>query len=95
MSEHHPNEDDESWGLVCPFLNHDPVFAQGVAFGQLWCRMREEIEISDYILSEIDEQVRVAASRLGFEITKLEPWLWQGEETGWILIEMHRAEASA
>ena len=91
-AEEPENTGPESYSLLCPFLNSDPVFAQGVAFGMLWSQMRDEDcdEIAEYILSEIEEQVRVAASRTGWEVVELKPWLPDGEETGWVFCRMVR-----
>jgi len=85
---------EASFGLACPFLNSDPVFAQGVAFGTLWSRMRDPEcdEITEYILSEIEEQVRVAASRTGWNVIELKPWEHEGKETGWVFCRMVRRE---
>lgn len=39
--------------LVCPLLNADPVYAHGVEFGMLYCRMRDSADpIADYFTRE-------------------------------------------
>ncbi len=87
-----PNDDDkERYGLVCPFLDTDPRFAYGVAFGQLIERLREIDEFSGYELIAIQEQITLYANRTGWTIDEMEPWEPElDEEPQWFLLKMHR-----
>ncbi len=88
------SDDNSSYSLACPFLNPDPVFAQGAAFGMLWARLRgDEDEIAEYILTEISDQVRVAASRTGWNLVEMKEWEYEGKETGWTFIRLVPARA--
>lgn len=88
--------EDQDYSLLVPFLNADPVFCQGVQFGMLAQRMLDkEPDIREYILSEIEEQVRVAASRLGYEIVELRSWEHEGQEAGWVFVRMYLREIAA
>lgn len=88
--------DDIEYGLACPFLNDDPVYAAGVEFGMLWADLRQQPKRwSGYVLPTNEEQVRVAASRLGYEVPKIEPWTPDDEtETAWVLMELRRMKTA-
>ena len=75
------------YGLVCPFLNHNPVYAYGVEFGMLWCKLQDpEIDvIEDYFLLANQEQITLAANRLGWHIVEMRSW---GKD--WMWVEMRR-----
>lgn len=61
--------------LLCPFLNTDPAFAYGVEFGLLWARMQNEEEpIADYFTRANQDQILLAASRLGWAVAEMKPW---------------------
>ncbi len=61
------------YGLVCPFLDEAPSYAHGVEFGMLWNRLRgDEDEIDDIISTANQEQVTLAANRLGWHISGME-----------------------
>ncbi|HEV3118692.1 MAG TPA: hypothetical protein VGY58_16705 [Gemmataceae bacterium] len=65
--------------LACPFLDESPTFAYGVEFGLLFARMRREKVIADYFLRRNQDQILLAASRLGWQVLRMKPqgdWLW-------------------
>jgi hypothetical protein len=67
--------------LIVPFLTDNPEFARGVEFGMLYARMRQEqTAIADYFLLANQEQILLAANRLGWEVLTLKPncpgWFW-------------------
>ena len=80
------SSDDASYGLVLPFLDPSPSYAHGVEMGRLCERMKHEDEIKDYVTIENQEQVTLAANRLGWQINKMEPW----EGGDWFWLEMHK-----
>ena len=71
--------------LVCPFLTDDTEFARGVEFGMLYARMRESDEpIGQYITRGNQDQVLLAASRLGWSVAEMRNW---GTDWFWCLME--------
>src|SRR5688572_16575419 len=62
--------------LLCPFLNDEPAFAHCVEFGMLYARLRDEREraIEECFLIENQEQITLAANRLGWRIVRMCPW---------------------
>ncbi len=75
--------------LVCPFLDESPTYAYGVEFGMLYAKMRDpSVErIADYFCTENQEQITLAANRLGWKITFMEQW-YGGP--GWMWVRMIR-----
>jgi hypothetical protein len=65
-----------SYGLICPFLDQSPRYAYGVEFGMLYARMDggDEDEIEDYFCRANQDQILLAASRLGWHVATMEPW---------------------
>lgn len=82
----------EGHTLLVPFLNHDPVYAQGVEFGmQVMALMnRGKRVVRGYFLSENEEQIRVAGCRMGYTLTKCKPWKFEGKETGWVWMVLRK-----
>jgi hypothetical protein len=75
--------------LVCPFLNADPVYAFGVEFGMLYARMRSSDEpIGDYFTIQNQDQILLAASRLGWSVEEIRKW---GD--GWFWCRMEKTPA--
>lgn len=62
--------------LVMPFLTDDHEFARGVEFGLLYERMSksDETEIKDYFHTTNQDQICVAASRLGWRVEDMKTW---------------------
>lgn len=54
--------------LLCPFLDERPSYAYGVEFGILWARMQAEDAIDDVFTTENQEQILLAANRLGWHV---------------------------
>ena len=80
-----------TYGLVCPFLTDDPMFAYGVEFGLLRARMQGEGErIEDYFTRENQERILLLANRLGWSVRAIKPW-----GSGWFWCEMERQAAPA
>lgn len=77
----------KEYGLICPFLEDSPLFAAGVEFGMLYCRMSEEgnTEIKDHFHSKNQERILLLAKRLGWSVEKLEK-----AKGGWFYCEMTR-----
>ncbi len=73
------------YGLLCPFLDEGPSYAHGVEFGMLWARMQKEDIIEDYITTANQEQVTLAANRLGWRIIEMKCW-----NEHWVWIHMER-----
>jgi hypothetical protein len=73
--------------LVCPFLNHDPVYAYGVEFGILYTRMRNGAAtvIEDYFCRANQDQILLLASRLRWRVTKMKRW---GHD--WLLLRLEQ-----
>jgi hypothetical protein len=70
MSEHR---------LLCPFLKESSEFTHGVEFGMLFARMQRETKIADFFLRSNQDQILLAASRLGWSIVKMRSsgdWTW-------------------
>jgi hypothetical protein len=74
-----------SYGLLCPFLDESPSYAHGVEFGMLWALMRTETIIKDYFTTANQEQITLAANRMGWKIIDMKPW---GKD--WVLIHMEK-----
>jgi hypothetical protein len=70
------------YGLVCPFLTNDPAFAHGVEFGMVYARLRDgrEDAIEDYFTTANQEQITLAANRLGWRVAGMRRrgggWFW-------------------
>jgi hypothetical protein len=65
--------------LLCPFLDQSSAFTQGVEFGMLVAKMRKAKKVSDYFLLANQDQILLAASRLGWEICNMKvkgDWVW-------------------
>jgi hypothetical protein len=65
------------YSLVCPFLSDNPLYAQGVEFGMLYVRMRDAAPgdvIDDYFLLPNQDQITLAANRLGWRIVRMRRW---------------------
>jgi len=79
--------------VVCPFLNSDPVYAFGAEFGMLFMRMvhGDEDSIREYFSTENQEQITLAANRLGWRIIKMKPWKKAPEH--WTLYHLERIHA--
>ena len=87
-----PDDDaDEQYGLICPFLDTDPRFAFGVAFGQFIERLRDVDEFEGYELIANQEQITLYANRTGWTIDTMEPWQPEpDEDPQWFLLKMHK-----
>ncbi len=70
--------------LICPFLNDDPVFAQGVEIGMLFNRMQTEDVVEDYFTRSNQDQILLLASRLKWLVMRMKPW---GKDWIFICIE--------
>jgi hypothetical protein len=81
-----------AYGLVCPFLTDDPMFAYGVEFGLLYARMRGGAEaiISDYFCRENQDRILLLASRLGWSVKQIKPW---DKDWFWCALEKEAAPA--
>lgn len=64
-----------SFDLICPFLDQSPRYAYGVEFGMLYARMDagSEVLIDDYFCRANQDQILLAASRLGWQVTAMGP----------------------
>ncbi len=67
--------------LLCPFLDDDPRFAFGVEFGLLWARMKDGEPIAGYFTVANQDQILLAASRLGWTANMPDP---PGEPGPWL-----------
>lgn len=77
--------------LVCPFLNSDPTFAFGVEFGLLYARMQaSDDSIGQYFTIQNQDQILLAASRLGWSVEEMRPW---GKDWFWCRLEKEPASA--
>ncbi len=82
MSDEPDDEDPTrpSWGLLCPFLDPSETYALGVEFGMLWEQMRRKQRIKGYFLRGNQEQILLAASRMGWHVKQIEThdksWFW-------------------
>ena len=76
--------------LVIPFLTDEPLYTHGVEFGMLYVQMRDTEEpISGYFTIENQDQILLAASRMGWRVIKMEPW-----ENQWFWLEMEKPSSS-
>lgn len=65
--------------LLCPFLDDSLAFARGVEFGMFFTQMRRAKVIADYFLRENQDQILLAASRLGWTVVRMKregDWIW-------------------
>jgi hypothetical protein len=83
-----------TYGLICPFLDHDPKFAYGVEFGTLYVRMREGTEdvIEGYFCRANQDQILLACSRMGWRVAVMEP---QGRDWMWFRLEKNSSGGQA
>ena len=77
-----------SFDLICPFLDQSPRYAYGVEFGMLYARMDagDDDVIDDYFCRANQDQILLAASRLGWQVTAMEP-----HDADWFRIRMERS----
>ena len=76
--------------LACPFLTEDPMFAYGVEFGMLYARMQNSDDnIASYFTTYNQDQILLAASRLGWSVQEIDPW---GKD--WFWCRMEKAPAT-
>lgn len=82
--------------LLVPFLNQEPTYCYGVELGMqvLAPMLRKKKRISGYFVSSNEEQIRLCCYRLGYEITELETWVYEGKETEWVWMVLKRREMS-
>jgi len=75
--------------LLCPFLDDSKTYALGVEFGMIWAKFQDSSidEIKDFIMTDNEEQIILAANRLGWIIEKINNTDQGG---GWTWIEMRR-----
>lgn len=94
MGDDEPEDDGNS--LVCPFLNADPAFAFGVEFGMLWERMRrgDADEIGQYFTTANEEQIRLAAGRLGWDIAEIKLTDEDPDDKGWVFMRLVKRDAA-
>lgn len=78
--------------LLVPFLNQDPVYTYGVELGmQIVAPMlRKKRVVKGYFRTENEEQIRLTAGRLGYELTRCKPWRFEGSRTGWVWMVMRK-----
>ena len=78
--------------FLMPFLNDSKDFRLGVEAGFLFKELDAGPEVlSKPIHPENEEYARMMASRMGYEVAKLEPWKPEGAtETAWVFIELRR-----
>ncbi len=80
-----------TYGLVCPFLTDDPMFAYGVEFGLLYARMNGgEDHIEEYFCRQNQERILLLANRLGWSVRAI-----QSSGRDWFWCEMERQAAPA
>ena len=65
---------DETYSLLCPFLNDNPDYAHGVELGMLFERMKQEDEIDDYFTMANQDQILLLAGRLKWTVKSIEAW---------------------
>ncbi len=86
--------DDEGHesSLLVPFLDQSQTYAHGVELGMqvLAPMLRKRRRIRNYFRTENEEQIRLTAGRLGYSVDKIEPWQYEGQDTGWVWMEMNR-----
>lgn len=79
----------QNYNLACPFLDESPRYSLGVEFGLLWAEMRAKEEhgeaIQGYFRVRNQEQITLAANRLGWKVVEMKPW-----ESGWFFLKMER-----
>ena len=69
------NEDHKhKWEMVVPFLTDSPDFALGCQLGMIYEQLREELpdEKEIMISRELQEQVLLLLSRMGYRVEKQE-----------------------
>lgn len=69
--------------LICPFLDQSPRYAFGVEFGMLYARMSDgsEDQIAGYFCLANQDQILLAASRMGWIVEDMKPW---GKDWFWL-----------
>lgn len=90
--------DHEKWEILVPFLDSGEPFARGVEFG-MWYRdvQNADGEHGQYVLSENEEQMRLACIRCGWEVLELKLWRTEGEprkSTGWVWLKVRIQESN-
>lgn len=84
---------DAEYRPLVPFLNQDPVYTYGVEFGFWW----KDVQAMDpggertaYVRTENEEQMRLACTRMGWEVTDLRPWDDGPPDNGWVLLTVRK-----
>jgi hypothetical protein len=82
----------QSHTLVIPFLTDNPIFAYGVEFGMLYVRMRDPTAfvIEEYCSRWLQEQITLAANRLGWRVAEMAPW-----DEHWFRCRLEKCEPPA
>jgi hypothetical protein len=75
--------------LILPFLDDSPAYAHGVELGMLFARMKTEATIEDYFLRDNQEQITLAANRLGWRVLEM-----RLGPCGWFWCQMKREEVN-
>lgn len=80
--------------LVCPFLDADPKYALGVEFGMLYAQLRDADEpVSGYFTTANQDQILLAASRLGWSVAEMKQWEEHPDDWFWLRLEKAAAPA--
>ncbi len=76
--------------LLIPFLDKSPTYCYGVEFGMqvIAPMLRGKKCIKGYFRTENEEQIRLAAHRLGYTLVFLRCWKFNGQETGWVYMKL-------
>jgi hypothetical protein len=79
----------ETWGLVVPFLDDNPVYAYGVEFGLLYAEMRQKpAVIKNYFLRPNQEQILLLANRMGYLVVSMKPW-----DNSWFFLHLAKGDS--
>jgi hypothetical protein len=75
-----------TYNLTMPFLDGDSRFAAGVEFGMLHARLRDPDvdEIADYFTLVNQDQILLAASRLGWRVEEMREWDGAPDQWFWV-----------
>lgn len=80
------------YSLLIPFLDPSQRYCRGVELGMqiIAPMLNGKRVIRGYFRSRNEEQIRLAAHRMGYEVTLVKAWRFEGKRTGWVRMKLKK-----